>query len=149
MSKKIKKQIYAVVRLRGSININKKVKTSLNMLNLKRVNHCILIPKNKENNGILKKIKSFITYGEISNETLEKLIRKRGRKVGDKRLKDKEIEKVLKSIIETGSLKGTILKPVLRLSPPSGGFKSIKKDYPKGDLGYRGEKINELLEKMM
>ena len=28
------------------------------------------------------------------------------------------------------------------------GFKAIKMVYPKGDLGYRGDKINELIERM-
>lgn len=36
-----------------------------------------------------------------------------------------------------------------KLKPPKGGFKSIKEMYPKGDLGYRGEKINELLKRMI
>jgi ribosomal protein L30/L7E len=34
-----------------------------------------------------------------------------------------------------------------RLKPAK--LKSIKERYPKGDLGYRGEKIVELIEKMM
>ena len=41
------------------------------------------------------------------------------------------------------------IKPVFRLSPPSGGFNAVKEYYPKGDLGYRGEKINELLKRMI
>lgn len=35
------------------------------------------------------------------------------------------------------------------LKPPKGGFKSKKLHYPKGDLGYRGEKINDLIKRMM
>ena len=35
------------------------------------------------------------------------------------------------------------------LRPPKGGFKSLKQMYPKGDLGYRGDKINELIKKMI
>ncbi len=38
---------------------------------------------------------------------------------------------------------------VLGLKPPKGGLKSIKKHYPKGDLGYRGDAINILIKKML
>lgn len=38
---------------------------------------------------------------------------------------------------------------IYRLAPPRGGFRSLKKRWPKGDLGYRGGKINELVERMM
>ena len=41
------------------------------------------------------------------------------------------------------------LNPVFRLRPPKKGLKSIKHPWPKGDLGYRGEAINELLERMI
>jgi ribosomal protein L30/L7E len=37
----------------------------------------------------------------------------------------------------------------LGLKPAKGGLKAIKKRYPKGDLGYRGDKINELIKKMI
>jgi len=35
------------------------------------------------------------------------------------------------------------------LKPPVGGLKAIKLVWPKGDLGYRGEAINELLKRMI
>lgn len=40
-------------------------------------------------------------------------------------------------------------KKVVRLHPLRGGMRSVKKKYPKGDLGYRGAGINELIEKMI
>ncbi|MEM2203989.1 MAG: 50S ribosomal protein L30, partial [Sulfolobales archaeon] len=44
-----------------------------------------------------------------------------------------------------------IVKPVFRLHPPSGGFKgSIKKPYGNGgELGYRGQDINDLIRRMI
>ena len=36
-----------------------------------------------------------------------------------------------------------------RLHPPRKGHKSTKKHYPKGSLGYHGEDINKLLERMI
>jgi ribosomal protein L30/L7E len=35
------------------------------------------------------------------------------------------------------------------LKAPKGGFRSLKKHWPKGDLGYRGEAINDLIKRMM
>ena len=41
-------------------------------------------------------------------------------------------------------------KPPYRLHPPLKGWgASIKKSFPKGALGNRGEKINELIERML
>ncbi len=40
-------------------------------------------------------------------------------------------------------------KKIIALRPPKGGFKSLKQMYPKGDLGYRGEAINEMIKRMM
>lgn len=45
-----------------------------------------------------------------------------------------------------GKLYGT--NKAFSLTPPKGGFKSFHYLYPKGDLGYRGEKIKELIERM-
>ncbi len=141
--------MYAVVRLRGSINTEKKIKDTLNMLNLTRRNHCVLVPKNKSYEGMLMRVKSHVTYGEINKETLKELVKKRGRKPGDKKLTEEEAEEIAEKIWKNKSVKNTGIKPVFRLSPPSKGLKSIKKPYPKGDLGYRGKEINKLLERMI
>ncbi|MBI4015047.1 MAG: uL30 family ribosomal protein [Candidatus Aenigmarchaeota archaeon] len=35
------------------------------------------------------------------------------------------------------------------LKPAKGGIKGIRGRYPKGEMGYRGEKINELIKRMV
>ena len=40
-------------------------------------------------------------------------------------------------------------KPPFRLNPPRGGYGGIKLPYPKGALGNRGEKINDLIKRML
>jgi large subunit ribosomal protein L30 len=35
------------------------------------------------------------------------------------------------------------------MKPPKKGYKSLKKHFPKGDLGYRGQAINDLIKRMM
>jgi len=46
------------------------------------------------------------------------------------------------------ALKKRLKGNTARLHPPRGGFKATKLQFPKGDAGYRGEKINELILKM-
>ena len=65
-------------------------------------------------------------------------------------LNEKEIRTVfskLKKVSNINEIEG--FKPVFRMSPPKKGFEGIKQAFPKGALGYRGEKINDLLERMM
>ena len=152
--------MYAVVRLRGSVKVRKEILDTLKMLRLHRVNHCVLVPKTKDYEGMLKKVKDYVTYGEIKKETLVKLLKERGRLVGNKKLTEDSLNKItgFKTFEEFAEamLKGKVklkdypqIKPVFRLSPPKHGLKSKKLHYPKGDLGYRGDAINELVERMI
>src|SRR3989344_1405926 len=58
--------------------------------------------------------------------------------------------KKIDNYITWGEISEDVMKKLggkkgVRLHPPRGGMKSIKKKYPKGDLGYRGAGINELI----
>lgn len=110
---------------------------------------------------MLNTAQSFITWGEASKETVSMLIKKRGRLTGDKKLTDEYAQKIgYKSLdelaeavfncqVEYWSLPG--VQAVFKLHPPTKGFKGkIKKGYHNGgELGYRGEKINELIKRMI
>ena len=74
---------------------------------------------------------------------------KRGRLQGDKKLDEKQTKDAVSKIVKNNSLKGSELKIPLRLSPSSKGLKAIRLTFPKGDSGYRGDKINDLLKKMI
>jgi len=142
--------MYAVIRVRGLVNTPKEIEDTLRMLRLTRVNHCVLVPKTKTYEGMLEKAKRCITWGEIDKETLAMLVEKRGRLKGDKRLNPEEAKSIAERIYKEQTTKNIEnLKQVFRLSPPSKGYKSVKLPYPKGDLGYRGEKINSLLRRMI
>jgi large subunit ribosomal protein L30 len=141
--------MYAVIRIRGSVDLKKDIKDTLTMLRLHRKMHCALIKENEVMKGMLQKVRNWITWGEIDDEVLKILIEKRGRKIGEKRLTEVETEEIFKKIKENEKVPNEI-KPVFRLTPPSKGFKkSIKQHYPKGELGYRGKEINELLKRMI
>ncbi len=147
---KPKEKLFAVVRVRGSVGTTRQLSDTLMMLRLHRINHCVIVPKTQNYEGMLQKARYFITWGEIDKETLEKLIAKRGRFAGDKRVKDISYAKELANFIISGkAVKEIGIKPVFRLSPPSKGYESTKALFPKGSLGYRGEKINELIKRMI
>jgi len=151
----------AVVRVRGSINVRRDVKETMRMLGLTRVNHCVVTDDTPTSRGMLQKAKDMLTWGEVEQEVLEQLIRKRGRLTGDKRLTDEFIKSqtpfqslsefvaaVYAGEAELGMLPR--LKKVFRLHPPRKGYKTTKRPFKNfGDLGYRGGQINELILKMI
>lgn len=141
--------MYAVIRLRGSVNLSVEKKDTLEKLRLKAVNNCVIVPKNPTFDGMLKKVKDCITWGEVKDDVLNKLILKRGRLQGDKKLDEKKTKEVSAKILKDNSTKNVEIKKIFRLSPASKGLKSIKSNFPKGDLGNRGDEINKLLERMI
>lgn len=142
--------MWAVIRVRGSIDTNPQIRDALRILNLNSVNHCILVRQKPEIEGMLKKVRDYVTWGEISAPVLESLILKRGRLLGNKRLDEKKAKDFV-NILEKAEKGEKVkdMKKVFRLSPPKKGYKAVRRAYPKGALGYRGEKINELLERMI
>ena len=152
--------LFAAVRLRSAIGARRRVKDALMLLNLRYIHSCVLLPKNRSTEGMLKMVKDYVTYGEVDNNTLIELLKKRLRMNGNKRVTEKELEEVtgFKSFEEFAEalLNGKAalknypqFKRVFRLNSPRGGLKSKKGHYPKGDLGYRGEDINRFLRKMI
>ena len=122
------------------------VKESLSRLRMRRKYACVVLNPNKEQEGMIKKVKNLVAFGEINKETLEKLIEKRGhpidkkKKIDFKKVAD-ELEKGKKSV-------DLNLKPFFRLHPPRGGINS-KVHFPRGVLGNNGKKINDLVLRML
>jgi large subunit ribosomal protein L30 len=141
--------MYAIIRLRGSINLRDEVKDTFKMMRMNRKMHCVVLKETDIIKGMLQKIKDWSTWGEVDEKVLKHLVEKRGRKAGNTRLSKEDAANVIKALNEKGKIPEGI-KPVFRLSPPSKGFKkSIKQHYPKGELGYRGKEINALLKRMI
>ncbi|PAV06651.1 50S ribosomal protein L30 [Methanosphaera cuniculi] len=152
--------MYAVIRVRGRTGIKKNIADNLNMLNLTRISHATVIPETPSYDGMLQKGKDYITWGEISEDTLKELISVRGRLPGDKRVTDEYVKEntdydsvdALATAIfnQETTMKDAGLKPIFRLNPPRKGYEGTKKPYTEGgSLGYRSENINELIEKMI
>ncbi len=148
MSEKIKTKKLAAVRVRGQIDIKKDINDTLEMLNLHNNNWCVVLDNTPTFLGMLKKVKDYITWGEVEDSTVKMLFEKRGEEY-KARLSDKKKITKYSKFIEYNKKK---YKRYFRLSPPKGGFerKGVKKSFKQGGaLGYRGEKINELIKNMV
>jgi len=114
----------AAVRVRGKLDISQNTSRTLEDLNLDSQNKCVVFEKNDSILGMLDQAKDFITYGEVSDEVLEELA-----------------EKEEKDSIEHGD--------TVRLSPPSGGYKSTKKQVGQGGSLGKRDSVDSLLQKMV
>jgi large subunit ribosomal protein L30 len=152
---------YAAIRIRGTVNVKPDIKKTLELLNLTRANHCVILKETSTTKGMLQVVKDYVTWGEIDKNNLTKLINNRGRLKGDKSITDDHIksatsystiDKLSQAIIDDKLKYKEIpeVKPVLRLNPPKKGYEGIKRSFSnKGALGYRGKDINKLIERMI
>ena len=154
---------FLIVRVRSDRGVERSIRDTMAMMNLTRVNHATIVPESSTYAGMLQKSKDFVTWGVVDAGTIEHLLKERGRMVGDKPVDDaaikagsdfksvKDFSKALASGEATmKSVDG--LKPVLRLHPPRGskGWGGIKRAYSVGGaLGFRGEEISSLAERMI
>lgn len=109
------------IRIKGKVGIPEKIENTLNRLRLRKKYSCIVFEKpTPEQLGMIRKVKDFVAFGDLNEETYKKLKEKRKTKI----------------------------KNFFRLHPPRGGIKT-KFNYPKGVLGNHKDKINELVERML
>ncbi|MEK6886552.1 MAG: uL30 family ribosomal protein [Nanoarchaeota archaeon] len=112
----------AVILVRGLIGANKHIKDTLKMLNIYRRNVCAILDANKNMLGMVNKVRNYATFGEVSEETIKLLKQKKGE------------------------------SKYYNLNSPRKGYgrKGVKYDFINGGaLGYRGEKINDLIKRML
>ncbi len=111
----------AIILIRGLVDKRGDIRDTLKFLNLKRKNNCAVFEDTPSIKGMITKVKDLVAWGELNEETLASLAPK---------LKD----------------------GIVRLQPPRGGFerKGTKVSFNNGGaLGYRGEKINDLIRRMI
>ena len=152
----------AVIRVRGRAGVTRKVNDTLDMLRLYKQHGCVIVPNTPVYVGMIVKSKDYVTWGEVDEETLTLLLQKRGRIAGNKPLteeylKDKsklDFKSFAKEVLENNKKIKDVpgIKVYFRLMPPVKGFErnGIKKPFSMGGaLGYRKEKINELIKRMI
>ncbi|MDE1845786.1 MAG: uL30 family ribosomal protein [Candidatus Micrarchaeota archaeon] len=140
--KNLENKLLAVVRVRGRAGTRQSVTETLNRLNLRRVNNLVLVFGTKSNIGMIHKCNDFVTFGEIQGDILAKLIKSK-----ELPIKAEAQEELMKGKITGKDVNG--ISPI-RMHPPKRGYEGIKRAFVvKGALGYRGEKINDLIKRMM
>jgi large subunit ribosomal protein L30 len=154
------RKCFAVVKVRGTISAQREARETLELLRLAKTNNAVLIDNRPSYMGMLYRVQNYVTWGEVSKETVALMLTKRGRLAGGKKLTDEALETLgYKSIdaladaiasckVEFQKLPN--VQPVFKLHPPKKGFKGkTKKSFAAGgEAGYRGEKISELIKRM-
>ncbi|MHA2359393.1 MAG: 50S ribosomal protein L30 [Candidatus Thorarchaeota archaeon] len=155
-------KIVFAIRVRGQVRVRPQIEVTLDKLLLGRLHQARLFKVTPSLQGMITKAKDYITWGEPTEDVIVKLLTKRARLPGNKKLTDAYVKKnskfssikALAKAIANG--KATMsdvegLKPIFRLTPPRKGHKG-KKNLPVGMggiTGYRGEGINELALRML
>ncbi len=154
-------KVIAVVRVRGTVSAQNEARDTLSLLHLDHTNHAILIDDRPSYKGMLQKVTSYVTWGEVTKETVTTMLEKRARLAGNKKLTAEYLEKLgfksfeeLADAIITGKAehgKLPFMVPIFKLHPPTKGFKGkVKKSFQAGgEAGYRGEAINDLVKRMI
>ena len=114
----------AVEKVRGDVDASEKISATLESLGLTKKNKVLFVEDDDEaTKGMLNKAKDYIAYGEVSEDVVEE--------VADS--KDVEIEPGVK----------------LSMTPPSGGFRSTKKNYNNGGALGKRPNMDKLLKNMI
>ena len=154
---------FLVIRVRSDRGVKPKIRDTMSMLNLTKVNHAVLVPDTPAYAGMLQKAKDYVTWGEVGADTISDLISQRGRMIGDKLITNAVIKSgsefstinALSKAIASGDARTNDvegMKPVFRLHPPRGakGWGGIKRSFSTGGaLGFRGEAISDLVGRMI
>jgi len=137
----------AVVLVRGLVNVSGPIKDTLAMLRITRKNTCVVLEGSAIVQGMLRKVKDYVTWGPISDELFKELVDKRGQEF-KARLEDQKKKYSYKAV----DINGKKFKPSFRLNPPRKGFgrKGIKVSFKAGGaLGDRGDKMADLIMRMI
>jgi len=143
--------MFAIIRVRGIRKLNPKIKKTLEMLNLNRPNHCVVVPETPQYRGMLNVVKDYVTFGQVDEDTIYKLVHKKGRK-GRKMLRtlmdEKALKAAVKEIADEKKKLSDVADPVFCLHPPRKGYRNVKMNYPLGALGKRDD-ISKLINRMV
>ena len=142
-------QKIAIIRIRGPTGVRVDIADTLYHLRLTRRNYCVIVPKNVPYIGMVLKVKDYITWGNLDERTYKMLVEKRMEEykglTSDRKNKISYDAKFVE-------IDGKKMKKVFRLNSPRKGYgrKGIKTPFIKGGaLGYRGDKINDLIQRMI
>ena len=154
------RKCFAVVKVRGTISAHREARETLELLRIARTNNAVLIDNRPSYMGMLYRVQNYVTWGEVSKETVALMLKERGKFAGGEKITDESVERLgYKSINELADAIASCkveyqklpnVQPIFMLRPPSKGFKGkTKKSFAAGgEAGYRGKKIKDLIKRM-
>jgi len=114
----------AAVKVRGDVDASEKISKTIESLGLTKKNKVLFVEEDDEaTKGMLNRAKDYIAYGNVSEDVLEE--------IGE--AKDNEVE--------AGSK--------VSMTPPSGGFRSTKKNFNNGGALGKRPNMDKLLRNMI
>lgn len=141
------------IRIHGLVEIDETIENALFRLRMRRKYSATLLLPTKQNLALLKKIRNFIAYGPINDKSLLALIEKRAQLIDkNKKINASQVVNEILSQEKKGKLdlNALNLKSFFRLHPPRKGIDAkIHFGRKKGVLGDNGDKINDLLGRML
>lgn len=157
-----------VIRIRGIIGVSPKVRKVLQLLRLRQLHNGVFVKLNGATINMLRLVEPYIAYGYPNLKSVKDLVYKRGYgKIDKKRIPIDSndivekalgkydiicVEDLIHEIYTVGphfTQAANFLWP-FKLSSPTGGFKKKLLHYNEGgDAGLRGERIHELVKKMI
>lgn len=141
---------WMVIRVRGTIHARHDLKQTLDGLHLTRANHATILPETPGVRGMLGKVQGYVTWGEAEAETVGLLLGARGVAADGGKLTPEASGTDAAELVARDGMLHLGIRPLFRLKPPKGGWKSTKKPFALGGaLGYRGRAINELARRMV
>ena len=148
--------------------IPKEIKLILSKLNLKELNNAVILFYNKNVVKMINLIENYVTWGYVNKHRIEDLLRKRGSVISGSNeaneLSNEDIENhlgklgivciediVFELTKETENAKAVLnYLGYFKLGKNDDGFEKVNLSFEKGGShGFRGEKINDLLKKMI
>lgn len=164
MAESAKQPVILAVRIRGTATDNPDIRKTMEILKMESTFRARLLDNSPSTLGMLRAAKNLVAWGQVNPEVLEGLLRKRAEREGSRGLGD-EFAKVFFKKENIGELAKSVVagdigikdlwlagvKPRFRLHPPKGGFKRSTRRAATdgGELGYRGEDINRLVQRMI
>jgi large subunit ribosomal protein L30 len=158
------KPFLLAVRLLGPFGTARHIEDALLSLRLGRKFRAVLVEKNDSMLGALRKVKDYVTWGEVKSPDIAAILKERGELSNGMALTDKFVREsfgqesidelaraVTRGQVKLNALWAKGIMPTFRLHPPSGGLRaSIKRPFGSyGELGYRGAEISRLVARMM
>jgi ribosomal protein L30/L7E len=83
------------VRVRGTVSAQREARETLELLQLVHTNHAVILDSRPSFWGMLQRAQSYVTWGEATPETINLMLKQRGRLSGNKKMTDEYAQEKL------------------------------------------------------